>query len=387
MKIILDKLAALRNIKLPRKRYLFLGLGLVLVLGIVSFVYFQPGRGLQKGGPGQPQGFGQRPGGAENFGGPPNATQKPRWSGPIPTAPKYKITDYKGLWSGPFYPEERTGVKIDPEKDKELGINIVMLQPGFEINSQGEVRYPPDFPTFEDMDARIGELATKFYKANIHVGLGIALTYKEKFSEGQKGEMWAGEPQPFPREVVEKPGYFDKYDKVVEDMAKIAEKYHVYMFTPAGEVEGIFGMKVAPSWLQKIRPIVRKNYTGKLYYKGDLHNGEGDVMSFKGYDVLGIVDNPVSPRDSLEQTRKIYVSDMERGLTWAKRDGVPEVVISEFGYLGNNQMESAARIGLILEEGSKRLNGVFLSIPEPAMAKSSQKEEIISVIKKWFLPQ
>ncbi len=383
MKIIFEKLSALKNIKLPRKRYLFLGLGLVLLLGIASFIYFQPGQGPQKGGPGQPQGFGQRPGGAENFGGPPSA--KPRWSGPIPTPPKNNITYYKGLWSGPFYPEERTGSKIDPEKDKELGINIVMLHPGFEINSEGEVRYPPDYPTYEDVDARIGELATKFYKANIHVGLGVALTYKEKFSEGQKGEMWAGEPQPFPREVVEKPGYLDKYNKVVEDMAKIAEKYHAYLFTPAGEVEGIFGMKVAPSWIQKIGPIVRKNYTGKLYYKGDLHNSEGDLISFKGYDILGIVNTPVSPRASLEETRKAYIADMERGLAWAKRDGVPEVVISEYGYLGNNQMESAVKIGLILEEGNQRLSGVFVSIPEPAMAKSNQREEIVSVIKKWFL--
>ncbi len=368
------------GIKLSRLHKILIVLGLVVLLGAISLIYLRQRQ--QRSG--QPQGWGQRPGGAQNFGGPPQVTKKPRWNGPIPVAPKYKITYYKGLWSGPFYPEEYTGIKIDPEKDKELGINIVMLQPGFEINSQGEVRYPPDFPTYEDMDARIGELATKFYKANIHVGLGVALTYKEKFSDGQKGEMWAGEPQPFPREVVEKPGYLDNYNKVVGDMAKIAEKYHVYLFTPAGEVEGLWGMKVAPSWIQKIIPIVRKNYTGKLYYKGDLHNGEGNVMSFKGYDILGIVNNPVSPRVSLEEARKIYASDMEKGLSWAKRDGVPEVVISEYGYLGENKMESATRIGLILEEGNKRLNGVFVSIPEPAMAKSNQREEIVSMIKKWF---
>jgi len=356
-------------------------LGLFVLFGLIIFFSLQQRQPNQSG---QSRGWGQRPDGAQDFGGSPSGTIKPRWSGPVPVAPKYKINYYKGLWSGPFYPEERTGIKIDPEKDKELGINIVMLQPGFEINSQGEVRYPPDFPTHEDMDARIGELATKFYKANIHVGLGITLTYKEKFSDAQKGEMWAGEPQPFPKEVVEKPGYLDKFNQVVGDMAKIAEKYHVYLFTPAGEVEGLWGMKVAPSWLQKIRPLVRKNYTGKLYYKGDLHNGEGDIMDFKGYDILGIVNTPVSPRASLEETRKIYVSDMERGLSWAKRDGVPEVVISEYGYLGNNQMESAAKIGLILKEGNKRLNGVFISIPEPAMAKASQSNEIISVIKKNF---
>jgi hypothetical protein len=362
----------------PPKLRLIITLGIIL-LGTAAFIFLNS----KKSSPLQNQrGFGQRPGGAENFGGAPSA--KPRWTGPIPVAPKDKVTTYKGLWSGPFYPEEYTGIKIDPGKDKALGVNIVMLHPGFEINSKGEVRYPPDFPTYEDVDARIGELATKFYQAKIHVGLGVTLTYKEKFSEGQKGEMWAGEPQPFPREVVEKPGYLDEFNQVVGDMAKIAEKYHVYLFTPAGEIERLWGMNVAPSWIQKIVPIVRKNYSGKLYYKGDLHNGEGDNLNFKGYDILGIVNNPVSSKTSLEETRKIYVSDMERGLAWAKRDGVPEVVISEYGYLGDNKMESAARIGLILEEGNQRLNGVFVSIPEPAIAQSNQREAIVSVIKKWW---
>ncbi len=366
-------------LKPSRLRLILIILGILVFSGIILFFFFN-----QRGQKNQ-QGYGQKPGGAEDFGGPSGAPQKKRWSGPVPKAPKNKITYYKGLWSGPFYPEENTGIKIDPAKDKELGINIVMIHPGFEINKKGEVRYPPDYPTYEDIDARIGELATKFYKENIHIGISVALTYKENFSNLQGGEKWAGIPQPFPKSVVEKSGYLDEFNKVVGDMAKIAEKYHAYLFTPASEVEGIWGMNVAPAWIQKIRPIVRKNYTGKLYYKGDLHNGEGDNISFKGYDILGIVNTPVSPRVSLEEARKSYISDMEKALAWAKRDGVPEVVISEYGNLDNNQMESADRFGLILEEASKRLSGVFISIPEPAMAKSSQKNGIISVIKKWFL--
>lgn len=368
------------TIKHPGLR-LVIVVGAILLLGVVVFILLSQ-KTLKFQGQ---QGFGQRPGGAQDFGGGPAVSSKPRWSGPVPAVPKEKITYYQGLWSGPFYPEEYTGIKIDPVKEKKLGINIVMVHPGFEINNKGEVRYPPDYPTYEDVEARIGELATQYYKANIHVGMGVALTYKEKFSEGQKGEMWAGIPQPFPKKVVEKPGYFKEFNKVVGDMAKIAEKYHLYLFTPAGEVERLWGMNVAPAWIQEIRTIVRKNYTGKLYYKGDLHGGEGDNISFVGYDILGIVNTPVSPKASLEEARQSYVSDIERGLAWAKRDGVPEVVISEYGYLENEQMESASRIGLILEESNKWLNGVFISIPEPAMAKASQAGEIIKVIKKWFL--
>ncbi len=387
MKIIWDKLSALRNIKLPRKCYLLIGLGLVFLLGIASFIYFQPGRGFPKGGPGQPQGWGQRPGGAENFGGPPSS--KPRWNGPIPTPPKNKITYYKGLWAGPwFYPEEYTGQKLDIIKYGSWGVNILMIGPGFEINKNGEVRYPPDFPTYEDVDARIGELATKFYSANLQVGITMTVTYKDTFSTGN--EKWAGEPQPFPKEVVEKPGYFDKLNKVVEDMAKIAEKYHIYMFSPPGEAEQIFGMSVAPAWVQKVVPLIKKYYTGKLYYKGALANGEGDRINFKGYNVLGFVTRPTDTKATAEELRKSFDSDMDRARSWAKRDGVAEVVISEHGNRGNMeniQMESAENFGIILEEGSKKLNGVFLTEPMAVVLQTTQGDQIVAQMKKWFLPQ
>ncbi len=361
-----------------------IALGLVILLGIGFFIYLQQSRFLSStGGPGRPQGWGQRPGGAQDFGGPPAA--KPRWNGSIPTPPKDKITYYKGLWAGPwFYPEEYTGVTLEPEKYKTWGVNILMIQPGFEINSRGEVRYPPDFPTYEDMDARIGELATKFYRANLHLGLTLILTYKADFSEGKNGEKWAGEPQPFPKDIVEKPGYLDKFNAVVGDMAKIAQKYHVEMFSPMGEPDGIFGMNVAPSWSQQVVPLVRKHYTGKLYYKGDLHNGQGDQMNFKGYDVLGFVTSSTQPVATTEELRKVFISNMDRALGWAKRDSVREVVISEHGYLGNNQMASPENFGIVLEEGSRRLNGVFLTEPMDSILNTTQGNQIVEQIKKWF---
>lgn len=354
----------------------------LIAVGAVLFIASRnsdPGKGLGFG-------FGQRPGGAENFGGPPS--QKPRWSGPVPTPPKDKITYYKGLWGGPFYPEEHTGLKIEPEKYKGWGINLVNISPGFEINSKGEVRYPPDFPTYEDMDARIGELATAFYKSNLNIGLTLALTYKTEFSDPKKGELWAGIPGPLPKEIVEKPGYLDEYNQVVEDMARIAEKYHVYLFSPGGEVDNIFGMSVAPTWAQKMVSVVKKQYQGKLYYKGDLHTGTGDQMNFKGYDILGFVNTPSRPGASAEELRALYDSDIDRANSWAKRDGVPKVVISEYGNLGDvrdNKWESARNFGIILEEGSKKLNGVFVSEPTDAFLKTQQGGQIVNEIKKWFL--
>ncbi|MCL5784307.1 MAG: hypothetical protein M1142_03065, partial [Patescibacteria group bacterium] len=271
-------------------------------------------------------------------------------------------------------------------KYRSWGVNIVTLGPGFEINKKGEVRYPPDFPTYEDVDARMGELATKFYSVGIHVAMVMTVTYKQEFSTG--AEKWAGEPQPFPKEVVQQPGYFDKLNKVTEDMAKIAEKYHVYMFAPFGEAEGILGMSVAPKLISEWAPLIKKNYTGKIYYKGDLHKGQGDQINFKGYDVLGFVTSPVDTKATAEELRKSFDADMDRAVALAKRDGVPEVVISEHGNSGNMeniQMVSAEEYGIILEEGSKKLNGVFLTEPMSSVLKTPQGDQIVEQMKKWFL--
>ncbi len=382
MKIILNKITSFfKKLKLSKLHLAFIVLVLFVLLGLASFLYLQqrPQR------PEQQPGWGQKPGGAENSGqsGP---SKKTRWSGPVPTPPQNKITYYKGLWAGPwFYPEEQTGQKLDLTRYGQWGVNIVMIGTGFEINKNGEVRYPPDFPTYEDLDARIGELVTKFYSVNVHVGITMGVTYKDKFSTGN--EKWAGVPQPFPKEVVEKPGYLDKLDKVIEDSAKIAEKYHLYMFSPPGEAEQIFGMKVAPAWVQHVAPLIKKHYTGKLYYKGALSQGEGDRMNFKGYDVLGFVTAPADTKASAEELRKLFDSNMDRARGWAKRDGVSEVVISEHGNRGdteNIQMESAQNFGIILEEGSKKLNGVFLTEPLSIVLKTPQGDQIVEQIKKWF---
>jgi len=385
MKNPLVVLKSLNKTKHFRLYLILIVLGLITLFSVVYYFYFQQGRLRNySGNTGQSQGWGQRPGGAEDFGGPPQTTKKPRWNGLISNPPKAEITYYKGLWAGTwFYPEERSGVKPEVERYKKWGVNIVNIQPGFEINSRGETRYPLDYPTYEDLDAWFGQLAELFYKNGIHLGMTVQIHYKEEFVHGAD---WGGETAYVPKEKAQSPGYFKNYNKIVVDMAKIAEKYHFYFFSPMGEPENVFlDAKLASDWSQQILPQVKKYYKGKLYYKGDLHKGDGDVINFKGYDVLGMVTTPVSFDAPIEETRKTYDSNMERVLVWAKRDGVSEVVISEYGYLGENKMESAVRIGVVLEEGSKKLNGVFLTEPFPAILKTTQGEQIVGEMKRWFL--
>lgn len=383
VKILAEKLAALRAIKLSKWPLALGALGLLVLLGLAGFLYSRNRSRFSQEGFQSPSGWGQRPGGAEDFGGPPPTTKKPRWSGLIPNPPRDKITFYKGLWGATWiYPEEHTGLKLEPEKYKSWGVNIVNISPGFEINSQGEVRYPPDFPSFEDLDARIGELAEKFYQSGLHLAMTVQVAYKEDFS--QAGD-WAGVPVRIPENVVSKEGYLDNFSQVVEAMAKVAQKYRLEMFAPMNEPENIFGVKVAASWNQEILSKVKKQYTGKIYYKGDLHQGEGDQMSLQGYDVLGMVTSPVDPQATAEEVRAAYAADMSRALAWARRDQISEVVIAEHGDMGGDKMESAVNIGLALEEGSNKLNGVFLTEPTPAVLDTAQGEQIVAQAKKWFL--
>ncbi len=138
------------------------------------------------------------------------------------------------------------------------------------------------------------------------------------------------------------------------------------------------------SWDQEILPKIRKNYQGKIFYKGDLHKGEGENLNFKGYDVLGIMPYPADPL-TIEALRKIIDSNMDKALGWAKRDGVPQVVVAEHGFKNGNEMWPAEDIGIVLEESSKKLNGVFLSDPLPVVLKTTNGEQIIGEMKKWFL--
>ncbi len=385
MKIIPNNIISLKKIKLSKLHLILIILGLLILFGITAFIYLQKGQPRFLAGESrQQQGWGQRSGGAQNFGGPPSTIKKPRWNGPIPNPPKDKITYYKGLWAGTwFYPEEYSGVKPEPEKYKSWGVNIVNIQPGFEINSRGETRYPLDYPTYEDLDVWFGQLAELFYKNNIHLAMTVMIHYKEEFV---RGVDWGGETAYIPKEKAQSPGYFKNYDTIVIDMAKIAEKYHFDLFSPLGEPENVFlDAKIASDWNQQILLKIKKYYKGKIYYKGDLHKGEGDNMNFKGYDVLGIVTSPTESQATREDLRKAFDSNMVRALGWAKRDGISEVVISEHGFLGNNKMASPENIGLALEEGSKKLNGVFLTEPFPAILKTTQGEQIVGEMKRWFL--
>ncbi len=349
----------------------------IVTIGIIAVLISQryirgPGQGNEK--------WGTRPGGAEEHGGPPQGSAYKRWSGPIPQPPKGEVAVYKGFWSAPVLYLRSESPFSNVDKVKEMGANMVSFGPHFFVDKDGNIGFPWDFPTIEDLDARIGELTSIYYPKGIRIHLVLSTNYVETITKDA-----GGEPQPFPRELAAKKGYLDKYNKLVEEMVKIAQKYQVEYFSPLNEPDGTLGIETAYKWNEEILPRIRKYYQGKLCYKGDLHNGEGEDLNFKGYDMLGYMPSPPTS-DSGAEFRKLVAWTTANAIKWAKRDGVPKVMVAEFGaWKGMNLTENEvlARYQILFEEGQGKING-FAVIDPPPDQPDYMKGSVINEIKKWY---
>lgn len=324
--------------------------------------------------------WGGRPGGPQDFGGPPPGSAYKRWSGPIPTPPQGEVAIYKGFWSPPVIYLRGSSPFSDANKVKEMGANLVSLGPHFLVDENGDIGFPRDFQTIEDLDARIGELASIYYPKGIRIHLVLSTNYVETITKDA-----GGEPKSFSRELAAQKGFLDKYNKVVEEMAKIAQKYQVEMFSPLNEPDGTLGVETAYTWNEEILPIIRKHYQGNLCYKGDLHNGEGERLSFKGYDMLGYMPSPPA-NDSDVEFRRLVAQTTANAIKWAKRDGVPKVMVAEFGaWKGMNltDEDALARYKILFEEGQGKIDG-FAVIDPPEDQPNYMKGLVLEEIKMWY---
>jgi len=372
------KTSFLKEFKLSKLHLIVIILGF---LGIITFIYLKQRQSpFPKGEPGQSQGWGQRPGGAQDFGGPTGTQAYKRWQGTIPKPPQGEVIIYKGFWSPPLISLRAESPFSNVDKVKEIGANIISFGPQFLVDKNGNIGYPWDFPTMEDLDSRMGELASIYYPKGIRFSLVLSTNYVEQITKEA-----GGPPQPFPRDLLAKKGFLDKYNKVVEEMAKIAQKYQVEMFSPLNEPDGNLGVEIAYQWNEEMLPRIKKYYKGKLYYKGDLHNGEGEKLSFKGYDVLGFM--PSAPiNDSGVEFRRLVAKNIANAIKWAKRDEVPKIMVAEFGaWAGMNLTDQAAlsRYKILFEEGKGKVNG-FSVIDPPSDQPNFLKGQILEELKLWY---
>ncbi len=362
----------------------------VIVIGVVGLILI---RNREQKSQQNGFGWGQRPGGAQDMGQGP--VDRPRtatkFSGVVPEAPKGQIEFYKGITMGTsFYNYyEQYEFFENPKKLKDLGVNIFGFMVEFELNAKGEIRYPVDFPTIKDIDNRIGEIAETIYGQNIRLWILVQVNYKEQFSKD-----WGGEPRPIPRDIYTKPGIFNEYDKAVIEVAKLAQKYQVEMFAPVNEPDGALGsngigsdqkiIDLTQAWTDKLLAKTRQVYKGKIAYKGDLHDGQGEKLSFKGYDILGLMPRPTpTPNYNADEFRAAVRSNIANARRWAARDGVPQVMIAEFSSVGQSvPLDQAQEEHKIMFEEARNLDGIFVN--DPAPFKGNYQAKIRELIKNWY---
>lgn len=300
----------------------------------------------------------------------------------VPEAPKERITAYKGFWMPCAFIEDSCQALNDPKLIKATGANIIGIAPNIKINSRGEISsFPMDF-----IEKRISDYALRYYPEGIRIFISPTLDFTEDLNSRS-----GGEPRSLPEESAAKPGFMNKYNLVIEEMAKLAEKYHIEMFSPMNEPDMQLGMTISSSWAQDILPKIRKNYHGKVLWKAGMGDKVGTGVTFNGYDVLGLdFSAPGGPETaSLASYKDMVKRITNQGLTWIKRDGVKEIIFSEFGAWGGaiKYSEDGKVIAhrIVFEEGQGKINGFIVLDPPPDLGDRSLKgSRTLNEISAWF---
>lgn len=264
---------------------------------------------------------------------------------------------------------------------KQMGVNIIGIAPNIKINSKGEISsFPMDF-----IEKRLSQITNKYYTEGIRVFISPEVDYSEDLNMGS-----GGEPKPIPKEVPAKPGFTNKYDIMLEELVKLAEKYHIEMFSPMNEPDMKLGNAVASQWAQKVLPMIRKNYTGKILWKVGRGDNAGNEVTFKGYDVLGI--DFTAPGGNESQSIANFPS-MAKGIIdqasgWAKRDGINTLLLTEVGVWGGASRfsnEAKASIHRIFfEQGRGKVKGFIFLDPPADQGWSIKNSKSMEEIKTWF---
>ena len=298
-----------------------------------------------------------------------------------PEPPAGEVSVYKGFWMPCAFLSDDCQPMSDVNLHKEIGSNIVLLGPNLKINSNGDAQF--DVP-MAYLEKRMNELANRFYKDGIRIGLVIETLYVRDFTETTP----AGGPGAFPTTAVNKPGFLDNYNKMVEEIAQLAEKYHVEMFSPMNEPDLKLGEEACSKWGQEVLPLVKKHYHGKVLYKTAFYKLSDQGVDFKGYDIIGMDPSPGGGPTALSDYSKEMEQMLSKALDFAKRDKVSSVMYTEFGVWGGalslSEEDKALAHRIIFEQGKGKVKGFIALDPPPDLDRSIKGTKTFEEIKLWF---
>ncbi|MCL4416655.1 MAG: hypothetical protein M1365_08185 [Actinobacteria bacterium] len=295
-------------------------------------------------------------------------------------APKGEVSTYKGFWMPCSFMNDGCQPMNNTELLKEMNVNIIGIAPKIVINSKGEINYFP----MEFMEKRLSQIVNKYHSEEIRVFISPELGFSESLDLG------GGEPKPIPREAASTPGFLDKYDILLADLAKLAEKYHVEIFSPMNEPDMKLGNGVVSAWAQNILPVIKSNYTGKTLWKVGRGDNAGNEITFKGYDILGIdfTAHGGDENQSLADFPSTARGIIDGALAWAKRDGIETVFLTEVGVWGGtikfSDQGKAMIHRIIFQEGQGKVRGFVILDPPPDQGWSIKNTKSMDEIKTWF---
>jgi len=284
--------------------------------------------------------------------------------------PETEVQVYKGVWFPYVFPSSLAEMK-------DIGVNTVFLQSSAPGPLEKKLMpFGKNYILFEK------ELLIANIKTAHRNGMGVILT---------TGIM---PPYPEPSKINKK----DFNSKIIE-LAKLAEKYEVEFFAPLNEPDYIIGENFS-KWDQEILPKIKEVYNGKVIWRGGVHGNIDKMLSgewptnFSGYDYMGCGLTPHA--DITIEDYPQFVDDMlNTMLSWAERDNVKGVMITEFGAWewGYTAEPGGASFQLIrseedivraheiaLERGKDKVVGFFVL----DVSGSGTKGKVGEVIKKWY---
>jgi hypothetical protein len=209
---------------------------------------------------------------------------------------------------------------------KALGTNTLSFGPNYAPGPDGSLQ-----PIAPDME----ETVLRRIEAVHAVGLRVYLVLG----------FWTPEQIPTPAQAET---LLSELEPLVLKWAALAEQHGVELFSPANEPDLFLEAANLSAWHQRLLPQIRARYGGLVLPK----LASAVDMDYRGFDYIGLDIIGWRPREYVE-------ADLETMLGYAQRDGVPGVILAEFGAMAEAEFPGEEILAVGEQKQAQMLETVF----------------------------
>jgi hypothetical protein len=209
----------------------------------------------------------------------------------------------------------------------EMGMNAVSISFPIPFDDQGNVNYPakPNYEDLEDEICKIGNIVHALKSS----GLSVYISGQPFYTLSEIGEDEPTTLTGYPEEVTQ--NYLSQLEPVMMRLAEMGERYSVDFIAPLSEPDKFLGEELSDAFMQEAISYF-DGFSGRLVWQvyglsiTDIDwVGDPYRTDFSGYDVVGLA---VLGCDSAPADWDEYIETL---VQWGQEDGVPEVMMAEFG--------------------------------------------------------